>query len=1022
MLITTPLTRSQAPNLCTIVNLQKFTVGLIAALLCAFCPIGVSTSLAANEGSPEETFKAGAAAFQSGDYVGAAKNFESVLGAGPTGEALDTLLFTLASTYFNQKNLPKAEEYYNRCLNEFPDGNNKTKALIAISQIQNQTGRKAEAEKTLQKAAEGTGDLALQARLAQASMLAESGKAAEAVEALRPMIAGGIKDDNSVQAAMALTEIQSKQGNLDEALRTLDQLQAASNLIDNPLQLDILAVRIGDGLLNKHELTKALRMYAIIRPKAVVMELQKKRIEALEKQAVETKAILQTNPKAFMEINAATARLNSQANDLKKVLEQFEKQPDIVTPVRIRQAKAYDELDLKWETLLIWECLLESTDPKIREDALFSIAAAYCALGRPDDAVPALDKYLTEFSTGKYASQAGYLKGAVALEAGDFPKAETIFSTLIAKGDNSQLSADMQFLLANTQFAQAADPMKPAPEKYNEAIENYKKYISKYPNGKFAEECFYRMPLCYFQLGDYAKALDGLEAYEKKYPNGTFVGDAGYRITLCYQAANKYDEVIKRCDEWISKHPGEIMHAEILALKGDAYSAKEMPKESADAYRSSVKQAESPEVLKYSLFEANKQYQKSDRWDDIADMFTRFAADHPDHPAVVAAVYWVSKAKIKQGKAEEAKKYLAQNILLNINDRRKDAVEQLLSQLAQTCSKRPRALLVQRDASATPEPTPSPAPLQETNAPANDQPAAPRPSATPLPPYDAAADFAKYLNKENAGTEPLAQARLRYALAQLAGFTKKPDQQKELMASIYQDFTANQLSALLLAECGDIALLKGQTDKAEAFYQELITSFPKSDLLEYAYYGMGAVALARNKPDDALRWFNDAVEKAGAEAKLSEITYGKALALLMQGKLDPAKKTLEEVAANKEWRGEITARAMLSLGDLEEKKGNTAGAIQYYQRVFVAYQRYPNVVIPAYMKTADGFIKLGETAKAAAHLREMLSKPRLAESPLAAEARKKLESLPAAPPQSVEPPASDPAPSSAPSATNAPKQ
>jgi TolA-binding protein len=82
--------------------------------------------------SPEDLFKAGASAFQAGDYASAAKSFEAVLGEGPTGEALETILFTLASTYFNQKNLPKAEEYYNRCLKEFPDGKNKTKALIAF--------------------------------------------------------------------------------------------------------------------------------------------------------------------------------------------------------------------------------------------------------------------------------------------------------------------------------------------------------------------------------------------------------------------------------------------------------------------------------------------------------------------------------------------------------------------------------------------------------------------------------------------------------------------------------------------------------------------------------------------------------------------------------------------------------------------------------------------------------------------------------------------------------------------------
>ena len=330
-----------------------------------------------NEATPEDTFKAGAAAFQSGNYEEAAKNFETVLVAGPTGEALETVLFTLASTYFNQKNLPKAESYYTRCIKEFPDGKNKTKALIAISQIQNQTGRKAEAEQTLKKASEGTGDLAARARLAQASMLAESGKPDEAVAAIRPMIAGGIKDDLSVQAGMAIVEIESKQGHLDDALKLLDQLQAASDLIDNPLQLDILAVRIGDALLAKGEREKALRMYAIVRPKQVVSDLQKKRIEAIDKTIADNTAGLQKNPKAFMEVNATNARLKEDQKQLQTVLEQFEKLPDTELPVRLRQAKAYDELDQKWETILIWESILESSkDPKVRDDALFSIAAA----------------------------------------------------------------------------------------------------------------------------------------------------------------------------------------------------------------------------------------------------------------------------------------------------------------------------------------------------------------------------------------------------------------------------------------------------------------------------------------------------------------------------------------------------------------------------------------------------------------------------------------------------------------------
>lgn len=968
-------------------KLGGFTLkAVFAMLLCV--GFFLEPCMAAGETTPDDLFKAGIAAFQLGDYATATKNFEEVLAQGPQGEALETLLFTLATTYFSQKNNAKAEEYYTRSLKEFPEGKYKVKALVALSQIQSQSGRKAEAEKSLQLAAQGGGEIGMRAKLAQASILVESGKQEEAAKVLKSVIEKGIKDDLTVQAAMALTELEAKRGNLDEALKLLDQLQSAPDLINNPLQLDILSVRIGDGMLSKGERQKALKMYSIVRPKEVVIDLQKERIASLEKKISDARAGLQTNPKAFMEINASIGVIQSNITQLKAVLEQFEKLPDTEVPVRIRQAKAYDELDQKWETILIWESLLKSKDPKIHEDALFSIASAYCALVRKEDAAAALDRYLGEFPNGKYAEQAGYLKGAVLLEAGDYASAEGVFGTFVVKGGQSSIKGDMQFLLANAKFAQAADPEK--RDKYKEAVEDYKNYLSNYPGGKFAEECLYRVALCYFQLGDYSKALEALQDYAKKYPKGQFIGDADYRIALCYNAAEKYDEVLKRCDAWMKAHDGELMQAEVLALRGDAYAAKEMPTEAAEAYRYSVDMGQSDELLKYSLFEANKQYQKINRWDQISEMFSRFAKRHPEHPAAIAAVYWVSKAKIKEGKTEEAKRYLADTILQTINDRRKDAVEQLLGQLAQICSKRPRQpfLAKQPATESVPAGGGNPDDIAASASPV------PRPSATPLPAYDAEEDFAKYLNDSNVGNSPLSKARLRYGQAQLAGFTRKPERQNELMASIYRDFPAEELSAMLLSECGDIALAKGQNDKAEAFYKELMTSFPKSDLLEYAYCGMGEVELARNKPDDALRWFDDAVEKAGAEAKLSEVTYGKGLALLALGKTDEAKAIFEQVAANKEWRGEITARALLSIGDIEEKKGNIPTAIQYYQRVFVAYQKYPDVVITAYLKAADGFIKLNEPAKAAAHLREMLSKPRLAKSPRIDDARKKLEGLP----------------------------
>lgn len=941
--------------------------------------------------SPEDLFKAGATAYQEGDFKTASEDFNQVLAMNPEGEALETILYSLASAYQGMKEFPKAEEYFNRYLKEFPQGKNAQKALIAISQIQIQTGRKSEAEKTLQRASEGTGELAIRARLNQASLLSDSGHPEEAAAVLKPLVTSGIKNDLSVQAAMQLAQINAASGDLDSSLKLLEQLRNAGDLVDNPLQLDFLSVKIGDALLEKGERRKALRMYALVRPRETVAGLQKERIAALEKKISSNKASLQTNPKAVIEVNAANMRLQGEISDLRKVLDQFEKMPDTTVPVRIRQAKAYEEMDGQWETILIWESLADAADPKVKEDALFSIGSAYYNLARPQDAIPALDRYLASFPTGKYAGQAEYLKGAVYLAANDYPKAETVFGTLVGKGDASPLAGEMQFLLANSQFAQASDPEKRG--KYKEAADNYRKYLEQYPTGNFAEECQYRMPLCSFMAGDYAKALDSFPDYLKKYPKGTFAGDVDYRIALCYNAAQKYDEVLKLCSEWRKNHAGEAMEAEVMALEGDAYASKSMTAESAAAYRKSVELGETQELIRYSLAEANKQYQQIGRWDEISGMFEDYAARYPDEPMAVAAAYWISKAKLREGKGDEAKAFLAETALRNIDNRRKDGVEQLLTLLAQSCSKRPKKPLLTGDTPVTsPQPSPVVAPSGTEASVAGPTPA----SNPPPPPYDAEAEFAKFLDASKAGSSLLAQARLRYATAQLAGFTKKPERKKEIMFSVSRDYPASVLSAPLLAECGEIALARGDAEKASSFYKELLESFPKSELREYAYCGLGEVALERNKPEEALQWFDDAVEKGAPDATLGRVTFGKGRALLALGKPDDAAKIFGQVAGTKEWRGELTAKALLAMGELEDKRGRPAEATQYYQRVFVAYQRYPDLVADAYLKAAADFIVLGKAEIAAAHLREMLANPKLSQHPRAEEARRKLEELPAA--------------------------
>ena len=78
------------------------------------------------------------------------------------------------------------------------------------------------------------------------------------------------------------------------------------------------------------------------------------------------------------------------------------------------------------------------------------------------------------------------------------------------------------------------------------------------------------------------------------------------------------------------------------------------------------------------------------------------------------------------------------------------------------------------------------------------------------------------------------------------------------------------------------------------------------------------------------------------------------------------------------------------LGEIEQRQNRWPEAISYYQRVFVAYQKYLPWAAKAYLHSAEAFDKLGKRPEAIAHLQEMLRNEKLKDFPETAQGRKML--------------------------------
>jgi TolA-binding protein len=222
---------------------------------------------------------------------------------------------------------------------------------------------------------------------------------------------------------------------------------------------------------------------------------------------------------------------------------------------------------------------------------------------------------------------------------------------------------------------------------------------------------------------------------------------------------------------------------------------------------------------------------------------------------------------------------------------------------------------------------------------------------------------------------------------------RQPAEEEKNIGRIAEEFKSEDLSPVLLGRAGDYLLRKQKLDQAEKFYQRLLDEYPKSDYADFGYNGLGEIAYQKHDFDKALRYFNDGTEKIAASQKLKDLTVGRAKTLLALNKLDEAKKGFEQVASVREWRGEATAFSVFSLGEIEAKRGRWAEANAYFQRVYVAYQKFLPWVAKAYIRSGESFEKLGKTQEAVNTYHEMLRNEKLSGFAEAAEARQRLQAL-----------------------------
>lgn len=880
------------------------------------------------------------------------------------------ILYAKGACFFNLEEYAKAIESLELYVKEFPEGGSIIDVRMALGRAYIKSKQGDKGVTVLKEVVSKSPEKKAEAGLIIADHLKADNKTEEALQILSAVLADGVRSPESIQAAMMASQLYVASGKLEDASALMDKVRNFASGGDNIAQMNNIYLQLGDQMMEKKAFQDALNAYQLVRRKSEISRIQKEQIAKVEAKLKvskgDQKAELETKLKAGQEI-----------------LAEIEKRTDYDASLYYRLGRCYFEMgqpptegasgdaSRMWQSILAFSTIVdEFKDFPQRDRCMYGLIMVNAALKRISEARALCEKFIENFPDSSELGQISEMYGMLAYQNGQLEEAERAFNKAAGfpKADKERLRYLSGIVLFELQ-------------RFEQGRAAFEALIADSKDSVYKDECLYRIALSYFYQNDYKNVVKALETYIKENPKGNYLCDAKYRLAFITFQEGKKDKAQGMLIKITEEHPNDQNIGQVHALLGDIYNQKADYENATKQFESAVDKAKTDDVLNYVMDQLTDLYVGQNEWKKLAGMWQRYYNTHKENEELsLKAILWISRSHIKDQKPEEAQKLLSEHIKQRISNAANQQVEGLIQQLVNVVTPKRRRS----------QPTPAPD-------------ATAKPAATAAAPIPKVPEYEQPFEEVEKKLETLltppaelnngtAAMRILFAKTWLAKAMKLSDKTSKFFNILIEVAKAEDLSPMLLAIVGDNARTKGDLEKATACYVRLRDVFKNTEHSDGAPVGLAEIEFEKNNYDKALELFKAAGEYQGS-AYILQATQGIAKTSAKLKKWDDAKKLYEQIAQTKEWRGEPTANALRMLGDVEASQNKHEAAIAYYQRVFIAHQRWKDEMAKAYLGSAKSFIALGKKEEARNTLQEMINRADLKEKAETKEAQRLIATL-----------------------------
>ena len=846
---------------------------------------------------------------------------------------------------------PEAIDTLERARRQFPSlFKEKPSLLYSLAQAYKQNLNLEKARKALDaylQQVAGTLEAGF-AYLERADLHFQEGLLDEGLEGLGQLYRSALPRSLKLQGQLKAVEACLQNGRKDQATGLILQTDWSVSTMPELAQLTFSALRTAEHALAEQRIGDALRLFQLVPPKKVLVQVQRERIEELKQSLSSRRArrTVRNDTHGQQYFTQLQHRLEQQLRALEDAADYT---PDFY--MRYGQCLLLDaQLHKAW--LVFEHIALNGAYPEeVREEAHYRWVLAAHQMEEWEEALTLARNFVNRYPDSDLAPQALYLIASAHLEQRRYRESFEVLTDLVDGFPDHALFPRWLFTRG---FVLVLS------EDYPPARQDFAAYLSRFPQGSLRVNAGLWDGLTYFFEKNYATCTDRLTTLSGTARNHPLYPEIQYRLASTHYAWRRYDEALATINRYLGEFPRHFRVGEARVLKGDILMGKGELEEALNTF--SGISAEVGRLYLYSVFQAGKILRALQDYAGMVSHYDAFLQNEEAPRARLSeALFWLAWANQQRGASDQAFPIYERALATYGDDIHSSEMERILRALQDLKSNQVGHAL--------------------------------NGSSELRSPLATAEDFSSWILREIEIAQQNDQftyyARLVLFFIEHVG---KPETSEYSYMALADSVPLENMDATTLGRMG-LALLTAGDERARPWLEQLLDGFPSSPSRSMAYLGLARLDFAAGDYASASEWLHASNEQIPLHPRMSETQLLLGRTLSRMELFEESIAAYEKLLRLKSARGRPHARALQGIAESHTRSGAMEKAIAYYQRIYNMYRAYPDLVSSAYWKSAKLFEAVGRLPEAAATLRELLSQEKLKGLPEWGLAENRLEHL-----------------------------